>query len=76
MLNDIGGLASGSPIQDTTEPHILLADFTAKLNKTALSEAEQTQLISDAGEALRIEYMAGLEALVAELERQAGLSHR
>jgi len=74
MLNDIGGLASGSPIQDTTEPHILLADFTAKLNKTALSEAEQTQLISDAGEALRIEYMAGLEALVAELERQAGLS--
>jgi uncharacterized protein (DUF885 family) len=48
MLNDIGGLDKGKPIQDTGEPHILLRDLTAKLEKTTLAESEQVELLAEA----------------------------
>lgn len=74
MLNDIGGLDKGTPIQETGESHILLQDLAAKLEKTPLEEAEKIEFLAEAGEALRVEYKEGLDALLVELERQAEMS--
>ena len=64
----------GTPIQETGEPHILLQDLAAKLEKTPLEEAEKIEFLAEAGEALRVEYKEGLDALLVELERQAEMS--
>ena len=74
MLNDIGGLDKGTPIQESGEPHILMQDLAAKLERTSLSKSEQDELLAEAGNALQVEYKAGLDALLTELERQASLS--
>lgn len=74
MLKDIGGLVAGTPIQDPGEPHLLYRDLQAKLERTTLTEAEQARLLTAAAAALRDEYKAGLDALLAELERQSQLS--
>ncbi|MEP6391334.1 MAG: DUF885 domain-containing protein [Halioglobus sp.] len=74
MLTDIGGLDKGTPIAESGEPHILMLDLAAKLEKTGLSKLEQDELLAEAGSALRVEYKTGLDALLAEIERQSTLS--
>ncbi len=74
MLKDISGLGVGTPIQNAGEPHLLMRDLRAKLQQTNLTDAQQAELLAEAGTALRDEYKTGLDALLVELERQAQLS--
>ena len=69
MITDAGRIASGFPLDDSSESNPLYADFLAKLEALSIDEATKDGLVARAGEAFRGPFRNGYQALVAELER-------
>lgn len=73
MLNDIGGLANGVPIDESDQTHTLLTDFTTKLKDLAVSDEQKAQLIEQAKAAITGPFKASVDGLIAEIKRQSTL---
>lgn len=73
MLNDIGGLLSGYPLDDSDQAHILLTDFKQKLDSSELGIEQRTKLQQALSKALEGPFNDGVRALVAEIRRQKDL---
>ncbi|RBP53656.1 uncharacterized protein DUF885 [Arenicella xantha] len=73
MLNDIGGLGKGAPIEESDQAHTLLADFTTKLAELTASEEQKDQLTARASAAISGPFKAGIDALTTEIKRQSTL---
>jgi len=73
MLNDIGGLGKGAPIQESDEVNTLLIDFTTKVESLDVSDAQKAQLIERASAAISGPFKGGIDGLTAEIERQSTL---
>jgi uncharacterized protein (DUF885 family) len=71
MISDISGLSSGSPIDESSEPHILLSDFSEKIKVLELDEATQADLKARAGEAIRGPFKSNIDTLLTEIKRQS-----
>lgn len=73
MINDISGLAKGAAIDQSAQPHALLADFTDKIATLNLSESDQADLLARASAAISGPFKSAIETLVAEITRQSTL---
>ncbi|MFK8029398.1 MAG: DUF885 family protein [Gammaproteobacteria bacterium] len=73
MINDISKLGTGAPI-DGGKDHILLSDFTGKVEKLNLSASVQQTLITRAAAAIKGPFKSGIDKLLAEITRQSYLS--
>lgn len=73
MLNDIGGLGKGAPIQESDEVNTLLIDFTTKVENLDVSEEQKSQLIERASTALSGPFKSGIDGLTTEIARQSTL---
>jgi uncharacterized protein (DUF885 family) len=73
MLNDIGGLGKGAPIEEGADPHALLTDFTEKVSALEIETAQADALIQAARAAISGPFKSGIDSLVAEIDRQSKL---
>ena len=71
MINDIGGLGTGYPIDTSDTNHTLLDDFSAKLDALPLDTKRRDDLLNDVKVAISGPFKAGIDKLVAEISRQS-----
>ncbi|MBE9537503.1 MAG: DUF885 domain-containing protein [Proteobacteria bacterium] len=73
MISDIGGLGTGYPIEDSESRHALLDDFTNKIENLDLTADAKTALLGRVEAAISGPFKAGIDRLVAEIDRQSRL---
>ncbi|MFT7265900.1 MAG: hypothetical protein ACI9A2_003989 [Halioglobus sp.] len=73
MISDISGLGTGYPIDESTNRHVLLEDFTAKLAQLDLDPSLSGDLVLGAEQAISGPFKSGIDSLVAEITRQSAM---
>jgi uncharacterized protein (DUF885 family) len=71
MINDISGLGTGAPIDQSGINHALLDDFTNKISALELDEQAKADLITSVSEAIRGPFKSAIDSLLAEITRQS-----
>jgi uncharacterized protein (DUF885 family) len=74
MINDISGLGTGAPIDQSGINHALLDDFTNKISALELDEQAKADLITSVSEAIRGPFKSAIDSLLAEITRQSTLA--
>ena len=69
MVETARNVISGAPFDDSEKPSTLLADFTGKIDKLDIDDAEKQSLTAAAEEALTASVKPAYEALIAMFER-------
>jgi uncharacterized protein (DUF885 family) len=74
MINDISGLGTGAPIDESGTNHALLDDFSRKVSALELDEQAKADLINSVSEAIRGPFKSAIDSLLAEITRQSTLA--
>lgn len=70
VIRTARNILSGAPFDQSGEPNLMLADFEKKVKKLELSQAQETELIEAATQALTDYVGPAYESLITEMQRQ------
>lgn len=74
MINDISGLGTGAPIEESVTNHVLFDDFTNKISGLELDQKSKTDLIESLSAAIRGPFKSAIDRLIVEITRQSTLA--
>ncbi|MFN2327934.1 MAG: DUF885 family protein [Chromatocurvus sp.] len=74
IITDASSIASGIPVDNSSQENTVFADFREKVAALAIDPAERDALLEKATAALKGPYKRGFDALISEVKRQQVLA--